>query len=227
MKTSSRSLGRMIEEQVQRWQLSKPVKPETPAASPVVTLSREPGSGGRIVAQKVSQALGYDLFHQEMIHEMAKSARVSERLLATLDEKGLNTLENWISSLVDTRHLWPDKYLLHLMKVVGTIGRYGKAVVVGRGANFTLPPEQRFRVRIIAPRPWRIENVIKDFKAATDIAAKRVMQTESDRKSFVRKYFHSDIADPINYDMVINTETFGLDHAAESVCQAVKMKFAG
>ena len=215
MKTSSRSLGRMIEEQVQRWQFSKPVKPETPAASPVVTLSREPGSGGRIVAQKVSQALGYDLFHQEMIHEMAKSARVSERLLATLDEKGLNTLENWISSLVDTRHLWPDKYLLHLMKVVGTIGRYGKAA------------EQRFRVRIIAPRPWRIENVIKDFNAATDIAAKRVMQTESDRKSFVRKYFHSDIADPINYDMVINTETFGLDHAAESVCQAVKMKFAG
>ena len=105
------------------------------------------------------------------------------------------------------------------------IGRYGKAVVVGRGANFILPAEQRFRVRIIAPRSWRIETVIKDFKAATDIAAKRVMQTESDRKSFVRKYFPSDIADPINYDMVINTEAFGLDHAAESVCQAVKMKF--
>lgn len=225
MKTSSRSLGRMIEEQVQRWQLSKPVKPEAPAALPVVTLSREPGSGGRIVAQKVSQTLDYDLFHQEMIHEMAKSAQVSERLLATLDEKGLNTLENWISSLVDAKHLWPDKYLQHLMKVVGTIGRYGRAVVVGRGANFILPVEQCFRVRIIAPRPFRIANVVKDFNAAGDIAAKRVMQAEADRKSFVRKYFHSDIADPVNYDMVLNTETFGLDHAAQNICQAVGMKF--
>ena len=91
MKSPSRSMGRIIEEQVQRWQLSKPVRPEEPITAPVVTISREPGSGGRIVAQKVSQSLGYDLFHQEMVHEMAKSAQVSDRLLATLDERGLNT----------------------------------------------------------------------------------------------------------------------------------------
>jgi hypothetical protein len=33
----------------------------------------------------------------------------------------------------------------------------------------------------------------------------RVLRTESDRRAFIRKYFHSDIGDPANYDMVLNT----------------------
>ena len=73
---------------------------------------------------------------------MAESAHVSVQLLETLDEKGATMLEEWISSLVDSRHLWPDQYLQHLMKIIGTIGKHGRAVVVGRGANFVLPPEK-------------------------------------------------------------------------------------
>ncbi len=38
------------------------------------------------------------------------------------------------------------------MKVIGTIGKHGRAVIVGRGANFVLPPEKRFSVRIVGPR---------------------------------------------------------------------------
>ena len=73
--------------------------------------------------------------YYEFIHDMAESARVSVRLLETLDEKGVSVLEEWISSLVDKRHLWPDRYLQHLMKIIGTIGKHGRAVIVGRGAN--------------------------------------------------------------------------------------------
>jgi hypothetical protein len=83
----------------------------------IVTVSREAGSGGRIIAAKLAEKLGIDIFHQELINEIAKSADVSEKLLETLDERGLSTLEDWISSLVLDRHLWPDEYLQHLMKV--------------------------------------------------------------------------------------------------------------
>jgi len=88
-----------------------------------------------------------EVFHQEVLHEMAKRADVSQQILATMDERGLSILEDWISSLVYDRHMWPDEYLKHLMNVIGTTGKHGRAVVVGRGANFILPPEQRFRVQ--------------------------------------------------------------------------------
>jgi len=216
-----KSIPQIIEDQVHRWQVQQKEKPAEKAVAPVVTISREPGSGGRIVAQKLAEALGIEVFHQEVLHEMAKRAEVSEQLLATLDEKGLSILEDWIASLVNDRHLWPDQYLQHLMNVIGTIGKHGRAIVVGRGANFILPPEQRFRVRITAPQRRRIENVARDFNLSPDEAKRRVIKTESNRKAFVRKYFNADIAYPTNYDLLINTQTLSVDNAVEVIGAAL------
>ena len=216
-----KSIPQIVEEQVHRWQIQQKEQREEKERVPIVTVSREPGSGGRIVAQKLSARLGFEVFHQEVLHEMAKRAEVSNQLLATLDERGLSILEDWISSLVYDRHLWPDQYLQHLMNVVGTIGKHGRAVVVGRGANFILPPEQRFRVRITASRKLRIENVARNFNLSQDEAKRRIIKTESNRKAFIRKYFNADIADPTNYDLVINTDSLTVDNAVDVVGAAL------
>jgi cytidylate kinase len=216
-----KSISQIVEEQVHRWQIQQQEKPQEKAIVPIVTISREPGSGGRIVAQSLAARLGFEVFHQEVLHEMAKRAEVSDQLLATLDERGLSILEDWISSLVDDRHLWPDQYLKHLMNVIGTLGKHGRAVVVGRGANFVLPPEQRFRVRITKPQSLRIKNVARDFNLSLDEAKRKVIKTESNRKAFIRKYFNADIADPTNYDLVINTETLTVDNAVDVIGAAL------
>ena len=221
MKTTIRSMEQLVEEQVHRWQLMHTEKKAEKEVLPIITISREPGSGGRIVAQKLAAKLNVEVFHQEVLHAMAKRAEVSEQMLATMDEKGLSILEDWISSLVYDRHMWPDEYLQHLMHVIGTIGKHGRAVVVGRGANFILPPEQRFRVRITAPRRLRIQNVARDFNLSEDEAKRRVIKTESDRKAFIRKYFNADIADPDNYDLTINTENLSVDQAADVIAAAL------
>ena len=216
-----KSIPLIAEEQIHRWQVLHKQAPEEAKKIPVVTISREPGSGGRIVAQKLAERLGFEVFHQEVLHEMAKEARISERMLKSLDERGLSILEDWIASLVDSRHLWPDEYLHHLLHVIGTIGKLGHAVVVGRGANFILPAERRFRVRIIAPRKLRIQHVAREFGLTEKDAERRIIKTESDRQAFVRKYFYADIADPTNYDLVVNTETFNLDHAVDVIAAAM------
>ena len=216
-----KTIPQIVEEQIQRWHIIGSEKKEEKAAVSVVTISRDPGSGGRIVAQKLAEKLGFDVFHREVLHEMAKSADVSEHLLKTLDEKGLSILEDWISSLVYDRHLWPDEYLQILMKVIGTIGRHGRAVIIGRGANFILPADRQFRVRITAPQNLRIERVASDFNISQDEAKRRIIRTESDRKAFVRKYFNADITDPMNYDLIVNTETLSVDNAVDLISVAL------
>ena len=224
MRTKSRSIQQIIEEQVQRWQLMRTEKFEEVPGIPIITISREPGSGGRIVAKRLAEKLQLDLFHHEILHAMAKSADVSAQLLETLDEKGLSVLEDWISSLVNDRHLWPDQYLQHLMKVIGTIGKHGRAVIVGRGANFILPADNRLRVRVVAPQKERIQHVAQDFNIPEDEAKRRVIRTESDRRAFIRKYFNADISDPINYDIVINTGTLSVDSAVNLIIAALGQK---
>ena len=215
-----KAIHQLIEEQVRRWEILRKEKRETKILS-VITLSREPGSGGKLVAKAVADRLGLELFHQEIINAMAANADISARVIRTLDERGVSMLEDWVSAAISDRHLWPDEYAQVMMRVIGTIGRHGKAIIVGRGANFVLPPENRFRVRIIAPLEMRVDRVAETFGVAKKEAKRRVLRTESDRRAFVRKYFHSDIRDPANYDMILNTGTLAIESAAAAVCSAV------
>lgn len=217
MRAKARSIEQIIEEQVQRWKITRTEEKKKDERISVITISREAGSGGNILAKQLSDQLEFDLFYQEFIHNMAESARLSVRLIETLDEKGASVLEEWISSIVDKRHLWPDRYLQHLMKIIGTIGKHGQAVIVGRGANFVLPPEKRLSVRVIAPLEMRLRNVSQKFSVSVDEARPRVLKTDSDRKAFIKKYFNDDIRHPLNYDLIINTGTLSIDDAVNSV----------
>jgi len=217
MPNKRRSMEQIIEEQVQRWQLSHRQTPREEQGFRVFTVSREPGSGGRLVAQRVAKILGFDCFHQELIQAMAASAQVEARVLETLDEKGVNTLEHWIASLADRRHLWPDQHLNHLMRVMGAVSRHGKAVIVGRGSNFAVPPAHRLRIRVVAPLEERISRVSETFGVSREEARRRIMRTESERRAFVQRYFYADIADPIHYDMVVNTGELSVEAVASLV----------
>jgi len=108
------------------------------------------------------------------------------------------------------------------MKVIGAIGKHGSAIIVGRGANFVVPPQNRLRLRIVAPQNVRIANVARAFDVKTEDARRHIIRTESDRRAFIRKYFNADITDPINYDLVINTGELEIDKAVKAVIAALE-----
>ena len=91
MKAKSRTIQQIIEDQFKKWKAQK-FEEEESGVLPVITVSREPGSGGELIAKRLSEKLNLDLFHQEVIHEMAQAANVNAALFETLDEKALNTL---------------------------------------------------------------------------------------------------------------------------------------
>jgi cytidylate kinase len=140
--------------------------------------------------------------------------------VGTLDETGLDSINKYISSLVHRSLLWPDEYLRQL-KVIGAIGEHGYAVIVGCGANFVLPPERRFRIRLVAPIEFRAEQVAKEYGISEKDALRRIIRTDSDRKALIRKYFNADISDPMNYDMVLNTGALSIEKAAKTVYTAI------
>jgi len=219
--TRTRSVEQIVEDQVQQWQrLKTPQKPETPGVS-VISISRECGSEGTRLGELLAEELGFNFFDREIIQEIAKSAKISDRLLGTLDEKGLNMVEETIAAAVNERHLWPDQFLRHLMKVIGAIGRHGRAVIVGRGANFALPVDANLRIRVIAALGRRVQNLSKRHQISYEEAQKLVLKTDADRRSFTRKYFYADISDSLHYDLIINTDRLNMRTAVQTVNSAL------
>lgn len=216
------SVEAFVNEQIRKWQkfyTSEDKKKE--AQIPVVTLCMEPGSGGCIIAEQIAKRLDFDFFHGDMVHKIAESARISDAVVESLEKERLSGVQDFIASVVKDQYIYPGIYLNHLMKVVGTIGKHGRAVIVGRGANFIIPPEDRFAVRVIAPQEVRIENVARMFGVPTDIAKRRVLVRENRRRAFVRQSFNADIVDPVHYDLMVNTAHMGVESAVEAVIGAV------
>lgn len=215
---TKRSLDKIVEEQIKRWQVDQKKKYKKPIR-PVITISRLPGAGGRILAQKLAEDLKIDLFDSAIVEEIAKNSKVSERIIRTLDEQDRSIVDEWIQALGES-HMWSYEYLEHLTKVVGSIGAHGHAIIVGRGASYILPTEVCLRVLVIAPLQTRIHNVIKSYGISESEAKRRILRTESDRKAFIRKYFDAEMTDPMNYDLVINTKNFDIDTEVKIVTEA-------
>ncbi len=220
----SRSLNRLVDEQLAKWSQRRGEQKQRKLDRPgfCITISREPGSGGSETARRLARDLGMDLLGAQIIQQVAESADISEKVIASLDEKEVRLRDLWIDSLFRTRHIWPDDYLRYLTKVIGTVGKQGNTVIVGRGAQFILPPEETFRVRLVAPREIRIRNVMRDSKSDFEESERYVYKTEADRNAFHRKHFHADWADPNHYDLVVNTGLMGVEGAVA----AVKAAFA-
>jgi cytidylate kinase len=212
---TQRSFDKIIEEQIKKWQVTQRKKYKNPIR-PVITMSRLPGAGGNCLAQRLAEELKIDLFDQEIVEKIVTNSKVSRQIVESLDEQDRSVFDDWSSALGED-HMWSYEYLQHLTNVVGAIGAHGHAIIVGRGASFILPKEVSLRLLVVAPLETRIRNVARIFDVPEKEARRRVMRTEADRRAFVRKYFHADLTDPINFDLVINTENTDLAIAAKIV----------
>jgi len=216
------SIEEFVQKQIEKWQKLYPAEDKKKKVQiPAITLCMEPGSGGCFIAEQVARRLGFDFFHRDIIHKIAESARISTTVVESLEKERLSGVQDFISSLVKDQYIHPSIYLDHLMRVIGTIGKHGRAVVVGRGANFIIPVKDRFAVRVIAPLDTRIERVAQRFSVPSDAAKRRVLVRENRRRAFIRQSFNADICDPIHYDLILNTENLSIEAAVEAVIGAV------
>jgi chloramphenicol 3-O-phosphotransferase len=212
-------------EQVEKWKVFRAGVQKRKAYFPVITLSMAPGSGGSFVAEAVAGLFGFDYFHRKLIEVMSIDAKVNTQVLERLEQQRFSGVQDLISQVIDNRYLYPGLYLEHLEKVVQTIGRRGRAVIVGRGGNFILPEEKRLSIRVVSPLETRIRQVAENFDVLPEEAEKRVVNRQSKRAAFVKKNFNKDITDPVFYDLTVNTGAMSIEATTRLVADAYFQKF--
>ncbi len=193
---------------------------------PVITVSTSPGSLGSKMAESLAKKLDFDFYHREIIKEVAKSANIDSSLINSIEKGRFSGIEDFIASLIRKDYIWPGLYMEHLEKVVHAIGKRGHSVVVGRGANFFLPPEKRFSVRTVGGFEKRKENIMREFDVSAEQAEARMRKRESYRMDYIKKSFNADINDSANYDLVINTGEMNLEDCADGVKYLYCKKFS-
>ena len=194
-------------------------------SEPFITVSREPGSGGKPVAQMVAKKLHFAFYNKQIVEDLSKSVHQRTVLLESVDERGRTAIEDIIHGIFNPDYVSDISYIEHLSRVILSAAYKGEVVILGRGANFITPFESGLHVRICAPYSVRVERAIKYEKISKEKAIQIIKETDTKRKEFIRQYFEKDITNPDYYDLVINTADMSIEDAAEQVMLALKNKF--
>jgi cytidylate kinase len=77
-------------------------------------------------------------------------------------------------------------------------------------------------VRLIAPFDSRVRNYARFQGINEQEAARAVRANDKANHHFVSSYFNTDVAYPLHYDLVINTETNGFEGTAHLICAGLQ-----
>jgi cytidylate kinase len=199
----------------------------------VITVEREYGAGGSLVAAQLAKRLGWELLDQKITHYIAQLAAVDKSVVASRDERCDPLMHRlakvfWRGShermlpLDDQRFFDTDSMVRLASKIIEDAGKKGKCVIVGRGSPYILRDRpDRFAVFCYASRGVKIERLIS-LKMPRAEAENLVEVIDQERATFIKRYFGKDWPYRELYNMMVNTD-IGIEPAVDMILSTMKI----
>lgn len=208
---------------------------------PLITIRGPLGSGSPEVGKIAAELLRIDYVDREIIAAVAArldrredDVKEKEMPSATLFGRIARALERGYSSEIGFEgaymHVWQiplddARYLKTLEAVIRDLARNQALVIQGRGSQFILRDYPRaLHVLVTAPIEVRLKRVREAMGLDPENARREITRFDSGGREFIKRYFKAEVWDPVNYDLVLNTEHFGLRAAAEILVDALAHK---
>lgn len=194
-----------------------------------ITLSRQTGSGGHSIAEKLavclqertgSEACPWTVFDRQLMKVALEEHDLPARMAESLPEDRVSELEDVVQELLGAQ---PSSWSL-VPQVTETVLKFadlGYAIIVGRGANvITARLKHVFHVRLVGSLEVRIERVMTNLRMSRKKAMEFIAREDRGRKRYLRKHFQVNIDDPLIYHMTLNTDRLDIDTAARVIADA-------
>lgn len=198
----------------------------------VITIEREYGAGGSLVACELARRKGWQLLDQQLTCEIAKLAAVDEKAVARCEEKCDPLLHRLAKVFLrgsyerslpvsDDKVFDADEHVALAHKVIEKKAEAGNCVIVGRGAPYILRARpDTFHVFIYGSRETKIRRLVK-LKKSEKEAIEMVDTIDRERAAFVRKYFNAEWPCRRLYHLMLNSDG-GIEHATNVILQTME-----
>jgi len=200
--------------------------PKVNGPLPLITISREMGSGGKATANIIALQLGkpWKVYDHELIDKIAKNKKLEEELIGSIDPKRLPLADIITAKTFGKRFSRLSGYQRHLIKVMTLVGLKGYTIILGRGGNFLFP--QALNIRMICQYDQRITWQMTYEHILRAEAVKRIEESDKERREFVESLFNHNHCKAYHYDIVIKTGSdITVEDAANIIINLTKRKF--
>jgi len=189
----------------------------------IITVSREYGSGGRYVARLIADKLGIKFYDKDFVIKLAKETGLSEEYIEENEQKrtfGAN-LDNVVAGELSSS----DELFIKESELIKEIAQKESAVIVGRCSDFILKDmDNVIKVFIYSNEENKVKRAIEFYGLDEENARKEIKRIDKQRANNYKHYTGKEWKDSDNYDICINSDTFGVEKSAEIICDMLKSK---
>lgn len=192
----------------------------------IITVGREFGSGGHIIAAKLAEHFGIQLLDSNILAEVAKKSNASEEYLKKYDESARNL---FFSRTVNGFSNSPEEIIAQMqfdyIKHKADAGE--SFVVIGRCADYILRENPALvRVFVLGDTEAKIKRTAEREGISEERAKIRMEQADKRRKYFHNTHSENKWGDSRSYDITVNSSKLGLDRTAELLIKYIELRNA-
>lgn len=198
----------------------------------VITISRQYGSGGREVGEKLAKELGIPFYDNEIISRAAKETGFSETAFEAVEDKATNSLLYSIAmgmNVFSNQDMGfsglslDDRIFLAQSNVIRKVAEEGPCVIVGRCADYILKDYDNIvNVFVRAALDYRIKRSIQVDHIEAKNAAEIVAKKDKSRRNYYKYHVGERWDNLMNYELVIQSDLVGIDATVGIIKQFVE-----
>lgn len=184
---------------------------ENNCLSPVITISREYGSGGHQVGKLIANELGIAFYDKELISLVADESNFTEDFISENEQRLPGSLlykmiiDDYEAPL-DKSLSYDDALFVAQSRVIRRIASQGPCVIVGRCANYILSGRPNtINIFLYADMPHKIERAVSEYGIAVEDASDMILKTDNARKEHYLHYTGKHWGDVRNYNATFDT----------------------
>ena len=194
----------------------------------IITISRQYGSGGREIGQKLAKHYDIPFYDNEIITRAAKESGFAEETFARAEDKATNSL---LYSLAMGINVYgnqdfgfsglslDDGIFLAQSDVIRKVAEEGPCIIVGRCADYVLKErEDVVNLFIKAAMSFRIERAVSEYNIEENKAADVILKNDKRRGNYYNYHVGEKWTDLNNYDLVVRSDLSGIDNAVKCIC---------
>ena len=178
----------------------------------IITVSRQFSSGGRELAKRMADILGFDYYDREIISEIAKNKSLDEKYVETALNRGYKAIPLHFarSFTFAFANMGKSELLVEEKRVISAIANKGRDfIIVGRNADLLLKEYSPLNIFVCADTESKIKRCIdkalvgeKPTRKEIEKHMKQIDKVRAGTRAILSETKWGDCA---NYHLTINT----------------------
>lgn len=198
----------------------------------VVTISREFGSGGRVIGKLVAERLGVPFYDKEIIDMAMEKSGLSREIIETAELRAkssfsysLSSATNFGEGLMSETVSVNEKLFMTQFDVINQIGESGEGVIIGRCADYILKDMPGVtNVFIYAELEDRMARCVNSYGVDPAKVKEMVHTYDKARANYYNYHTCQKWGQFSNYNLAINSSYITEEEAANLIVEYVNTR---